>query len=493
MKRSIFATACLVCLLAETGQSAVPASIIVQGRLMDSTGTPYPPGHRSLFFRIFNAQVGGGLVWGGEDHFLEIREGGLWSAQVGSINGLTDAVFADTVRWLDIAVDGTVLPRIRLVTGPYAHRVSTVDGASGGSIIGKVSIGPGHTNSGNHAFVAGNGNSVSGTSSMIGGGEQHFLGVGAAYGVIAGGYENTLTGQAGAVGGGQGNQVSSSFGVVSGGVTNSVSGNFAAIPGGSANDADGRFSLAAGRRAHANHAGDFVWADSTNADFASTAPNQFLIRAGGGVGIGTNAPEGELHVFAGSAGAVAASGSSIAVFEDDASSYISLLSPDNTERGILFGSPADATQGSIRFNVSTARKGMHFRTGDNLIRLVLDSLGNLTADGCVVGSNIACPSDARFKRNIETLPNALRTVESLRGVRYEWKTEEIAERTFTEGEQVGLIAQEVREVVPQAVVEQSDGYLAVDYSRLVPLLIEAIKEQQRQIDDLRATVKSMTP
>jgi hypothetical protein len=119
--------------------------------------------------------------------------------------------------------------------------------------------------------------------------------------------------------------------------------------------------------------------------------------------------------------------------------------------------------------------------------------GNIRTNGCVIGSNIACPSDARLKEDIQTLEHALDRVRQLRGVEYKWKAEADQNRNLPDGQQIGLIAQEVRAVVPQAVIEQSDGYLAVDYARLVPLLIESIKEQQRQIDDLKATVKSMTP
>jgi hypothetical protein len=57
------------------------------------------------------------------------------------------------------------------------------------------------------------------------------------------------------------------------------------------------YAFAAGRRAKANHTGAFVWADSTDADFASTGTNQFLIRASGGVGIGTGNPQAALHVY----------------------------------------------------------------------------------------------------------------------------------------------------------------------------------------------------
>jgi len=60
--------------------------------------------------------------------------------------------------------------------------------------------------------------------------------------------------------------------------------------------AGGNFSFAAGRKAKANQDGTFVWADSQNADFASTGANQFLIRVAGGVGIGTNIPQSPLHV-----------------------------------------------------------------------------------------------------------------------------------------------------------------------------------------------------
>jgi hypothetical protein len=55
-------------------------------------------------------------------------------------------------------------------------------------------------------------------------------------------------------------------------------------------------SVAAGQHAQAQHAGSHVWADSANTNFVSTAANQFLIRAAGGVGIGTNAPQATLHV-----------------------------------------------------------------------------------------------------------------------------------------------------------------------------------------------------
>jgi len=110
--------------------------------------------------------------------------------------------------------------------------------------------------------------------------------VGGDYGVVAGGMRNVVNGAEGVISGGQGNTVQ-------------AQGVFAAIPGGDQNFANGANSLAAGHRAQALHDGSFVWADSTDGDFASSGTNQFLIRAGGGVGIGTANPQGSLHVASG--------------------------------------------------------------------------------------------------------------------------------------------------------------------------------------------------
>lgn len=113
---------------------------------------------------------------------------------------------------------------------------------------------------------------------------------------ILGGSGNNATGNHATICGGAGNSVSGIRAVVCGGVGNSASGNHSAVLGGQTNEAPGDVSLAMGNRAKALHSGSFVWADFTNADFSSTGTNQFLIRASGGVGIGTNAPTEELEV-----------------------------------------------------------------------------------------------------------------------------------------------------------------------------------------------------
>jgi hypothetical protein len=80
-------------------------------------------------------------------------------------------------------------------------------------------------------------------------------------------------------------------------LVNKALGERATVPGGVNNTASGDYSFAAGQRAKANHNGTFVWADSTATDFASQKADAFLIRASGGVGIGTSAPAADLEVY----------------------------------------------------------------------------------------------------------------------------------------------------------------------------------------------------
>lgn len=111
--------------------------------------------------------------------------------------------------------------------------------------------------------------------------------------------------------------------------------------------------------------------------------------------------------------------------------------------------------------------------------------GSLWANGTTYAS------DARFKKNIEPLQESLEKILQLQGVSYEMKTEEYPDQHFNAGQQVGLIAQDVEKIVPEVVSENPDGYKAIDYSKLVPLLIESIKAQQRQLQKQQAEIDAL--
>lgn len=109
----------------------------------------------------------------------------------------------------------------------------------------------------------------------------------------------------------------------------------------------------------------------------------------------------------------------------------------------------------------------------------------LDVNGTIRHMGISQGSDIRFKQNVSTLTHALDAVRRLRGVEYDWRRAEFPQLRLPAGRQVGLIAQEVEQVFPDLVSTGPDGYKSVDYSRLTPVLIEALKEQQRQIEQLQ--------
>ncbi len=219
------------------------------------------------------------------------------------------------------------------------------------------------------AVLGGNENKATGEFSFVGGGGGSFdFGSAESDSNVASGNHSSVVGGFAQIASGDGASIG-------GGSINIATGLYATIPGGHRNQVTGDYGFAAGRRAKSNHDGSFVWADSDNLDFASTADDQFLLRASGGVGIGTNAPQAPLHVQESSAG-TAAHGSSVAVFERKDITYVSLLSPSNTERGFLFGDENLAFDGGIMYNNVAMRRGLQIRTGGNLTRMVIDSVGN---------------------------------------------------------------------------------------------------------------------
>ena len=120
--------------------------------------------------------------------------------------------------------------------------------------------------------------------------------------------------------------------------------------------------------------------------------------------------------------------------------------------------------------------------------MYLDMSGNLTCAG-----NVTAYSDAKLKKNVKTIDNALNKVMSLRGVNFDWIS--------TGKASIGLIAQEVEKILPEVVLNTEecevgtaiiiDTIKSVDYSKIVSVLIEAIKEQQSQIEELKLLVQSI--
>jgi hypothetical protein len=132
--------------------------------------------------------------------------------------------------------------------------------------------------------------------------------------------------------------------------------------------------------------------------------------------------------------------------------------------------------------------------GNTIVNGTLTTFSNLIVDAEVIAtSNIISAgdvvafstSDKKLKNNISNISDPINKIKQINGVNFEWSDKQ---STYS-GKDVGVIAQEIKEVLPEVVAERDNGYLAVKYEKIIPLLIEAIKEQQKEIEALKSKIK----
>jgi len=112
----------------------------------------------------------------------------------------------------------------------------------------------------------------------------------------------------------------------------------------------------------------------------------------------------------------------------------------------------------------------------------------LDVNGNIVASGTITPSDMRYKKNIKSIRSAMSVINRLKPSTYNMVSG-INGREFDDKTHMGLIAQEVEQVLPSVVHTDDNGYKSVNYTELIPLLIQALKEQQKQIDELKKRIK----
>ena len=127
-----------------------------------------------------------------------------------------------------------------------------------------------------------------------------------------------------------------------------------------------------------------------------------------------------------------------------------------------------------------ALSGTFYGDGSNLTYSQLNVNGNISATGDIIAYYT---SDGRLKKNIIEIPKALEKISTIRGVEYDWDTQ--LQKLYS-GHDVGVIAQEIEEVLPSAVIDRKSGYKAVKYEKIVPLLIQAIKELKAEVEILKS-------
>lgn len=115
----------------------------------------------------------------------------------------------------------------------------------------------------------------------------------------------------------------------------------------------------------------------------------------------------------------------------------------------------------------------------------------LRVDGNAYATGSWLTSDVKLKKNIAAIHSPLSSLMQLRGVSYHWNSEAYPDREFAAGLHYGLIAQEVEKVLPEIVMTDENNEKAIAYAELIPLLLEAIKQQQKAIEQLQSQVDQL--
>jgi hypothetical protein len=143
--------------------------------------------------------------------------------------------------------------------------------------------------------------------------------------------------------------------------------------------------------------------------------------------------------------------------------------------------------------VSGATGAVTISIGQSVATNATPTFGNLTINGTITATGDITAfftSDIRHKNNVQLIDNALEKVNALNGVTWEWNddVDEVTKQTPT----TGLIAQDVLDVLPEVVKTRENGFLALDYSKMIGLLVEAIKEQDVVIQKLKSDIVGLS-
>ena len=213
----------------------------------------------------------------------------------------------------------------------------------------------------------------------------------------------------------------------------------------------------------------------TTGDYVAT------MTAGTGITVGTATGEGSTPVITNTGVTSNVAGTGISV--SGGTGAVTITNSGVTSAVAGTGVSVSGATGAVTFSI-----GQAVATTDNLR---FNSLGIGMAASATAGRIDATndvvafsSSDIRFKENIVPIENALDKISKISGNTYDWKAENKIEHGY-EGNDVGVIAQEIEAVLPQLVQTRENGFKAVKYDKLVALLIEGIKEQQTQIEKLR--------
>jgi len=244
---------------------------------------------------------------------------------------------------------------------------------------------------------------------------------------------------------------------------------------------------------------DPIYTLDVNGTFETSNANGLMVFASSGnLGIGNTAPAHSLHVNGGIRSTTATFGNTkfssdvdilgtlyVSPFGRIDATNISTTSFTSSSASITNLSGTRLTVGTLLATGNSHTVGNLFATGGNVGVGTTSPSSRLHVDGDIFASgNITGFSDRRLKTDIVTIDTALEKVENLRGVYYT--------QINTQKRGIGVIAQEVREIIPEVVNgNEETGYLGIAYGNIVGLLIEAIKDLSSEVKTLRDEIETM--
>jgi len=161
-------------------------------------------------------------------------------------------------------------------------------------------------------------------------------------------------------------------------------------------------------------------------------------------------------------------GTTFGRFRRDTSNLV--IKSETSNKDMLFkGNDGGATITALTLDMSEAGNAQFL---SNISGSEIEASGDVIAFGS---------SDKRLKDNIEPIEDPLEKMDKIGGYTFIWNDKQ----STYEGKDVGVIAQEIEEVLPEVVTTRGSGYKAVKYEKIVPLLIESIKELKQEVDEIK--------
>lgn len=220
----------------------------------------------------------------------------------------------------------------------------------------------------------------------------------------------------------------------------------------------------------------------TDLRFVTSGTERLRLDPSGNLGLGTSAPRGHFDVDG--------PGDTYLVDDPNVGSGQSVFLPGHLLLAPYNAStPAAYVQARIPNPNGGTNLSLILRTtyqGTLRDALTLNPNGSAAFFGTVTANGVTLTSDARFKQQVRPLQSALAGLLRLRGVRYQWNGLGVQHGGTAGQEQIGLLAQEVELVYPELVHTDAQGYKSVNYAQLTPVLLEAIRELQAQLDAQRS-------